>query len=194
MKTCQASTDDLMKIYTRTGDDGSTGLFGGGRVEKRHPRIRAYGTVDEINSVIGLALAHFPTSSAFGPLRERLVAVQNDLFIIGADLATPFDSKASVPRIGEEHVAVLEQSIDEMDAQLPELSRFILPGGHEAAATLHVARTTCRRAEREVVDAMHVESLNSSTVKYLNRLSDFLFVAARLVNRLADIPDVTWSG
>jgi len=183
-----------MKIYTHTGDDGSTGLFGGNRVQKSHPRIRAYGTVDEVNSALGLAIAHLPATGAFDTVRTHLTDCQNDLFAIGADLATPFESKASVPRIGDENVASVENAIDEMEAQLPPLSRFIVPGGHPAAAALHLARTTCRRAEREVVDAMHGESLNPLAVKYLNRLSDLLFVAARHVNRLAEIPDVIWEG
>ena len=183
-----------MKIYTRTGDDGSTGLFGGGRVEKSHPRIRAYGTVDEVNSVLGLAIAHLPAADAFNTIRTQLTDRQNELFVLGADLATPFESKATVRRIDDANVSDLERGIDAMETQLPPLSHFILPGGHPAAAALHLARTTCRRAEREVVDAMHQEPLNPLAIKYLNRLSDLLFVAARLVNRLANIPDVIWKG
>lgn len=183
-----------MKIYTRTGDDGSTGLFGGGRVPKSHPRIRAYGTVDEINSVIGLAISYLPADAAYDTLKNRLIAIQEELFVVGADLATPLDAKAGVPRIDDNAVSGIETVIDDMESGLPSLSRFILPGGHPAAAALHAARTTCRRAEREVVEAMAGESLNPMTLKFLNRLSDFLFVAARLVNRIAGVPDVTWEG
>ncbi|HEY5565185.1 MAG TPA: cob(I)yrinic acid a,c-diamide adenosyltransferase [Rhodothermia bacterium] len=183
-----------MKIYTRTGDDGSTGIFGGGRVEKNHPRIHAYGAVDEVNAALGVAIACVPPGTAFDDIREWLISLQRDLFVLGADLATPLRSKASVPRIDDDNVASLEQIIDEMDSQLPPLEHFILPGGHLAAAGLHVARTTCRRAEREVVEAVHAEALNPLTIKFLNRLSDLLFVSARLVNQRAGIADVIWEG
>lgn len=181
-----------MKIYTRTGDDGSTGIFGGGRVEKNHPRIRAYGTVDEANAALGVAIAHLPADDRFDEVRSWLIDLQQQLFVLGADLATPLASKAAVPRVDDDDVANLEVLIDKMEGQLPPLSRFILPGGHAAAAALHVARTTCRRAEREVVDAMQAEPINPLAVKFLNRLSDFLFVSARLTNRHAGIPDVIW--
>jgi cob(I)alamin adenosyltransferase len=183
-----------MKIYTRTGDDGSTGLFGGGRVEKNHPRIRAYGTVDEVNSVLGIVVAEIPADQTFQPLRTWITRIQHELFVLGADLATPLGAKADVPRIEQAHLSSMEQTIDEIDAQLPPLSRFILPGGHHLAGVLHLARTTCRRAEREVVDVMSTEPINPFAVKYLNRLSDFLFVAARLANQLTGIPDVIWEG
>ncbi|HUF09155.1 MAG TPA: cob(I)yrinic acid a,c-diamide adenosyltransferase [Rhodothermales bacterium] len=183
-----------MKIYTRAGDDGSTGIFGGGRVEKNHPRIRAYGTVDEVNAALGVAIAGVPPEEVFDDVREWLIGLQRDLFVLGADLATPLGSKAGVPRIDDDNVASLERIIDEMDGQLPPLAHFILPGGHPAAACLHVTRTTCRRAEREVVEAMHVEALNPLAIKFLNRLSDLLFVSARLVNQRAGIADVIWEG
>lgn len=181
-----------MKIYTRTGDDGSTGLFGGNRVKKNDSRIRAYGTVDEVNSTIGLALAQLPNDAAFDALRSCLTMVQNELFVLGADLATPLDGKPSVPRIGNEEVSNIENLIDAFEAELPPLSRFILPGGDLSASTLHIARTTCRRAEREVVEAMGQHKLNPFSLKYLNRLSDLLFVAARLANHLGGVQDVEW--
>jgi cob(I)alamin adenosyltransferase len=183
-----------MKIYTRTGDDGSTGLFGGDRVEKNHPRIRAYGTVDEVNSVLGVAVSLLPDDDRAVAARQRFVSIQSELFVLGADLATPLDARATVPRIRREHVEQLERAIDEADGQLPTLTNFILPGGHPAAATLHLARTTCRRAEREVVDAMVGEGINPLALTYLNRLSDFLFVAARLLNQGFGVNDVPWEG
>lgn len=181
-----------MKIYTRTGDDGSTGLFGGDRVEKNHPRIRAYGTVDEVNSSIGVACSALPDTDTFARLKNDLIEVQRQLFVLGADLATPNDSKAVVPRISDAEVRGLEETIDRSEEQLPPLANFILPGGHAAAASLHLARTTCRRAEREVVEAMRVEQLNALAIIYLNRLSDLLFVLARLANHLAEVEDVPW--
>jgi cob(I)alamin adenosyltransferase len=183
-----------MKIYTRTGDDGSTGLFGGGRVEKNHPRIRAYGTVDEVNATLGLTVSLLPEEDATAWIRSLLLSIQNELFILGADLATPIGSKAAVPRIGTENVERLEKAIDDTDEALPDLVNFILPGGHRAAAALHLARTTCRRAEREVVDASEADELNPLVMRYLNRLSDLLFVAARTVNHELGIADVTWKG
>ncbi len=181
-----------MKIYTRTGDDGSTGLFGGDRVEKNHPRIRAYGTVDEVNASIGVACSVLPDAADYEHLKSDLIEIQRQLFVLGADLATPTGSRAVVPRITEADVRVLEETIDRSEEQLPELANFILPGGHPAAASLHVARTTCRRAEREVVEAMRAEELNAQAIIYLNRLSDLLFVLARLANHLAAIQDVPW--
>ena len=181
-----------MKIYTRTGDDGSTGLFGGDRVDKSHPRIRAYGAVDEANAVLGVALAQTEDDAGFASLRTRLLGIQHRLFDLGSDLATPLDSKAIVPRISQAHVDKLETEIDDMESELTPLKQFILPGGHPVAASLHVSRTTCRRAEREVVEAMMTETLNPLALNYLNRLSDYLFVAARLANRIAETPDVPW--
>lgn len=181
-----------MKIYTRTGDDGSTGLFGGDRVRKSHPRINAYGTVDEVNAVLGTALAHIPNEAGFDVLRAHLMHIQRDLFVLGSDLATPLTSKATVPRIDDASVSKLERTIDELESELEPLANFILPGGHPAAATLHLARTTCRRAERLAVDAMEGDTLNQLTIVYLNRLSDLLFVAARFANHIAGVPDVIW--
>ncbi len=181
-----------MKIYTRTGDAGETALFSGSRVPKNHPRICAYGTVDETNSIIGIARAHLVGIEAASALDGMLGRIQNELFVVGADLATPSESRASVPRIGPTHIVVIEHDIDRLDADLQELKKFILPGGHPAAASLHAARTVCRRAERETVAALEDHGLNRDVVVYLNRLSDFLFVAARWANRSAGLEDVTW--
>lgn len=175
-----------MKIYTRTGDHGQTSLFGGTRVAKNDPRIEAYGTVDELSSVIGVARA----SSLPEELDAVLEQVQRDLFDVGAYLASPGTSRFSgvEPRRVEE----LERAIDTMECELAPLTNFILPGGSLQAAHLHVARTVCRRAERCVV-ALHDETeATLSTVIYLNRLSDFLFVAARFANARAGVADVLW--
>ena len=182
-----------MKIYTRTGDDGTTGLFGGGRVPKTHPRIAAYGTVDEVNSFVGLAAAHLPSDDRATVVRLILEDVQADLFVLGADLATPTGAKAVVPRIGDEHVARLESEIDRLEEDLDPLRRFILPGGSAAGAALHVARTVCRRAERLVIDAAAVDDVSTASAIYLNRLSDLLFVAARWTNRLEGREESPWA-
>ncbi|ARA92877.1 MAG: cob(I)yrinic acid a,c-diamide adenosyltransferase [Bacteroidetes bacterium] len=182
-----------MKIYTRTGDTGSTALFGGGRVSKDHPRIRAYGTVDEANSVLGLARSHLQAQPGADLAEPILGRLQEELFVLGADLATPLDAGPTVPRIDPRHVLRLEEDIDRLEADLPPLKHFILPGGTPAAATLHVARTVCRRAERHVVEAMADEPLNEQGLIYLNRLSDLLFVLARWVNRRAGVSESTWA-
>jgi cob(I)alamin adenosyltransferase len=179
-----------MKIYTRTGDDGTTGLFAGGRVAKTHPRVEAYGTVDELNSAIGLARAHRPSSQG----DQWLAQAQHDLFVLGADLATPQDAKADwVMRLDDAAVNWLEAAIDQMTAALPELKHFILPGGTLAAAQLHVARTICRRAERCAVALGQHEAIGDHVVIYLNRLSDFLFTLARWENHQAGVAEATWS-
>ena len=194
-----------MKIYTRTGDGGSTALFGGRRVSKSHPRVSAYGAVDELNAVLGLAAvslteAGAPDGNASAEamaLATRLHAVQARLFDVGADLATPPDerSEAHVTRMHDAWVAALESEIDRMSAALPPLRSFILPGGARAAAELHLARTICRRAERKVVAVtMAGESVNEDVLRYLNRLGDWLFVAARHANAIAGVADVPWEG
>ncbi len=183
-----------MKIYTRTGDEGTTALFGGDRVVKSHPRIEAYGTVDELNAVVGVVLAHLDPDSGTGSARLRpvLVRIQNDLFVLGADLATPEHSRPTVPRIGGAHIDALEADIDAFDADLPPLRAFILPGGTAASAHLHVARTVCRRAERLAVEAATRERFNEGAVVYLNRLSDLFFVLSRWANHAAAVADVEW--
>jgi cob(I)alamin adenosyltransferase len=179
-----------MKIYTKTGDDGETGLFAGPRVKKDDPRIEAYGTVDELNSVLGLVRSAKPPADI-----DRLLAcVQNELFDLGAELATPDPKSRGTNLITQQNVESLEKAIDQFDANLPPLKTFILPGGTPAAAWLHLARTICRRAERRVVtlgDEPNV-SLSSLVVIYLNRLSDLLFVLARAANQAAKVEDVKW--
>jgi cob(I)alamin adenosyltransferase len=185
-----------MKIYTKTGDDGSTGLFGGQRVSKSSARVDAYGTVDELNSVLGLARAALSNTPA-ADLDPLLCDIQSALFTLGADLATPLpppDAKdrALIDRIQATDVATLEAAIDAHDATLPPLRAFILPGGSHPAAWLHLARTTCRRAERLCVSLSASEDLGPFIVQYLNRLSDLLFVLARAANHLLSVPDVPW--
>ena len=180
------------RIYTRTGDDGTTGLGAGHRVPKEHPRVEAYGTVDELNSHLGVVLA----SGVDDALREPLVRVQNQLFDLGSGLCMLPDDKAKwpVPEIEEAHVEELEQLMDRLSAELPPLKSFILPGGHAAAAHLHVARCVCRRAERLVVSLSRTESLGEWDTRFLNRLSDALFVMARFQNLRAGVEDVKWLG
>lgn len=166
-----------MNIYTKTGDDGTTGLFRGARVPKDHPRIAAYGTIDELNSFIGLARSEdLPL-----PIDSLLGRVQNELFDLGAELATPRAEEQGMTLMTEEGIARLETAIDEHQAKLPPLKQFILPGGSKATALLHVCRTVCRRAEREVVTLQqHIdEPIREHVLVYLNRLSDLLFVLAR---------------
>ena len=175
-----------MKIYTRTGDRGETSLFGGARVSKNDPRIEAYGTVDELSSFIGVARGAWPSS----PVDDQLHQAQIDLFEIGAHLASPGTSR--FPGVEVSRIEELERSIDGMTAELAPLQSFILPGGSLAAAQLHVARTVCRRAERLVVALRDESEATQSTIAYLNRLSDWLFVAARYANAKHDVSDVPW--
>lgn len=179
------------KIYTKTGDDGTTGLFGGKRIAKDAIRIRSYGTVDELNSVIGLARAH-----GAGPDHDELLGtIQEHLFVLGADLATPTGAGKNfpLPRVTSDEVTCLERAIDLLEEGLPALKNFILPGGTPAGAALHLARTVCRRAERLVVVLMHEEpEVGPLPVTYLNRLSDLLFVLARAVNHAAGVPEHPW--
>ena len=181
-----------MKIYTRTGDDGDTSLFGGGRVSKDHPRVSAYGTVDELNAFIGAALPELEDDTS----RERLSGVQHDLFTIGARLATPpaRDDRRTpdVPDLPRGRVRELERWIDEAADELEPLRSFVLPGGSRGAGALHVARTVCRRAERSVVALAAEDHVNPEILRYLNRLSDVLFALARLENLRAGRGDVAW--
>ena len=180
-----------IKIYTKTGDRGETGLFGGERVSKDSPRVEAYGTVDELNACLGIVCAQLPQ----GEVVECLRRVQSELFDVGADLATPFavtTSTKQVPRIREEQTTRLERWIDRYEEELPPLTRFILPSGSQAGATLHFARTVCRRGERCVVRLCQTEEVNPEIVRYLNRMSDLLFVLARVVNHRAGMPETTW--
>lgn len=179
-----------MKIYTRNGDDGTTGLFGGGRVPKCHPRIECYGTVDELNAALGMAAA-----AAQGEMLTAILAVQNDLFTIGSHLATPEDSPviAALPDVEQALIERLESQIDAADEVLPPLRQFILPGGTDLSARLHVARTICRRAERLVVAFAQEGRVEPTIIVYLNRLSDWLFVYARLANHQAAAGDIPWT-
>lgn len=181
-----------MKIYTKSGDDGSTGLLSNRRVGKDDPRIEAYGTIDELNAVLGIARAEGLDGEADAHIRQ----VQDDLFAVGSALADPNPDGPFHEAVTAEHVGRLERWIDAMEAELPPLTRFILPGGSAAAAQLHLARTVCRRAERLVVGLGHHpgEHVPRELLVYLNRLSDFLFVAARAVNGRAGVPDVVWGG
>ncbi|HEY2585151.1 MAG TPA: cob(I)yrinic acid a,c-diamide adenosyltransferase [Tepidisphaeraceae bacterium] len=178
-----------MKIYTKTGDDGTTGLIGGSRVPKSDPRIDCYGTVDELNAVIGLAAA-----AAGSQLLKQLRQIQAELFVIGSHLATPDGSRqaASLPPLSDENIRRLEAEIDASESALAPLRNFILPGGSELAARLHVARTVCRRAERVVVGFASGHPLGGRIIEYLNRLSDWLFVQARAANQAAGVDDVPW--
>jgi cob(I)alamin adenosyltransferase len=178
-----------MKIYTKTGDGGDTSLFGGQRVPKDALRIEAYGTVDELNSVLGLALADGPGAD----VRSVLLRIQRELFGLGADLATPRSlHRKNIRRIEPRDSRRLEREIDKFDALLPPLHSFILPGGSPLASRLHFARTVCRRAERIVVRLSRNEDIGEGMTMYLNRLSDLLFVLARYANHTVDIPDVRW--
>jgi cob(I)alamin adenosyltransferase len=181
-----------MKIYTRTGDQGDTGLFGGGRVPKDHPRVAAYGEVDELNSALGVARATEP-AGFYDPLFE---SIQRDLFAIGGQLAAPDPepvakalAKADLPG---GRVLALERIIDEVDQELPGLKAFVLPAGTPKAAALHLARTVCRRAERSLVHLARESQVPPSFIVYLNRLSDLLFTLARLANHRNGTGDVTW--
>jgi cob(I)alamin adenosyltransferase len=182
-----------MRIYTRTGDAGETALFGGGRVAKDHPRVDAYGTVDELNACLGWAL----TVVRGAEVRKRLRRVQHDLFAVGALLATPPPEEGrptpkGLPEPPLARVLEMEAWMDEAEGRLPALRAFILPGGSPGAAALHVARTVCRRAERAVVHLASREAVHDGTLTYLNRLSDLLFTFARLDNLEEGATDVEW--
>jgi cob(I)alamin adenosyltransferase len=184
-----------MTLYTGSGDDGTTGLFGGERVGKEHPRVEAYGTVDELNCWIGLAMAACDRQR---PVHARLMAILTDvqarLFDLGGDLATPADSphRGKVARIGRDHVKAVEGWIDEVDAENDPMRGFVMPRGPELAARLHVARTVCRRAERRLVVVARITEVNHKALVYINRLGDLLFAMARRVNKDAGVPDVPW--
>ncbi|OFZ21223.1 MAG: ATP:cob(I)alamin adenosyltransferase [Bdellovibrionales bacterium GWB1_55_8] len=178
-----------MKIYTKKGDAGETGLYGGQRVPKDHLRIRAYGALDELNAIFGLVLSE---PSLATDLRERLLRIENELFQLGSELATPADRKVPTELLESPQVELLEREIDEMDAGLPPLTHFILPGGSRRGALLHLARTTSRRVEREMIALHHVESLRAEALRYMNRLSDYLFVCARYQNQLDGEPETPW--
>jgi cob(I)alamin adenosyltransferase len=179
-----------VKIYTKTGDRGDTGLFGGPRVKKSDPRVEAYGDVDELNAAVGAVRAIVEQPD----LDAELARIQTELFCVGAELATPHDAKAhgAIPPVDPAWTARLEQTIDAWESELPPLTRFVLPGGTRTAAAIHVARTVCRRAERRAVSLAAEVELEGEVLVYLNRLSDLLFVAARLANHRARKDEPTW--
>jgi cob(I)alamin adenosyltransferase len=182
-----------MKIYTRKGDDGDTSLFGGKTVSKDDIRVEAYGTVDELNSFLGLAIANLP--DVLNDWREPLASIQSDCFTLGAILATPktgAEKPEHVPALPNSRIDQLEKWIDELDDELEPLKAFVLPGGSVAAANLHATRSVCRRAERRVVALARHEEVEDAGVRYLNRLSDLLFTMARAANARLGIADVEW--
>jgi len=187
-----------MKIYTKTGDKGNTGLAGGTRVSKSNPRIMAYGQIDELNANLGLAVAILSEEAAnkvLSDIIEVLLSIQNDLFIVGSDLADP-DYRPSVnsktPRVGQDMVTRIENNIDNLESELDPISYFILPGGTSESSILHVCRSVARRAEVSVVSLANSNTINETLLVYINRLSDLLFVLARTVNKRKNIKDVAW--
>lgn len=176
-----------MKIYTKTGDDGTTGLQGGNRISKSNIRIQAYGTIDELNASIGLIL-----SRKFDDELEKLLRdIQNDLFVVGSDLSNR-DLSSKENRVTSEMVENIEKNIDLLENELPPITNFILPGGHEIASLFHISRTITRRAETQVISLDESGIVNEECKKYLNRLSDLLFVIARIVNKKNGVEDVIW--
>ena len=184
----------LNKIYTKTGDDGTTALGNGERIAKSSKRVSAYGSVDELNSFIGLARS-FIESDKIKELDKILATIQNDLFDLGADLCIPDkDKNADSLKIVKSYVKNLEKEIDKLNSQLEPLRSFILPGGTKVSAYVHIARTIARRCEREMIELRQIEEaeISKEAVQYINRLSDFLFVAARYVNLKSDFDDILW--
>ena len=177
----------MMKIYTKTGDDGNTSLQGNFRIAKSHPRIIAYGTIDEANAVLGMVL----TNSLDKDITEILIEIQNELFLVGADLSNPNLNDVK-NRVSLKMVNKLEQYIDKLELELSPLTNFILPGGSIAAAQLHYARTVVRRGETQVVQLSEKDEINSNCIKYLNRLSDLFFVIGRLINKRNNKEDILW--
>lgn len=178
-----------MKVYTKTGDKGTTGLLGGTRVSKSDVRIDSYGTVDELNSHMGMVR----DQEVNLPIAEELIQIQNTLFVIGSHLASdPNKSKVVIPDISQSSIELLEKAIDRMDSELPEMRNFVLPGGHVSVSTGHIARCVCRRAERLVIGLSEVEKVNENITKYLNRLSDYLFVLCRWMTKELNAEEVPW--
>lgn len=185
-----------MKIYTKTGDEGTTALFGGTRVKKYNLRIDSYGTVDELNAYIGL----IKDQDIDEATKDSLLKIQNELFTLGAMLATPPEKETlksgkerlNIPKVDSNSIQFLENEIDTMDSELPQMTHFILPGGHQAVSFCHVARCVCRRAERLCVELNDEEAINSDILKYLNRLSDYLFVLARMLSKQLQVDEIKW--
>lgn len=178
----------MARIYTRTGDKGETGLTGGARVPKDSLRVKAYGNVDELNSALGLARAFLKDKE----LDSLLGKLQNDLFVASAELASPGEGNRDVPRVRKEMIDALEQTIDKFQEELPPLTAFILPSGGQAGAILHFARSVARRAERSIVQLSKAENVSEHLIPYVNRLSDLLFVVARVANRREGKDEVEW--
>lgn len=180
----------FMKIYTKTGDDGTTGLFDGRRVPKSSLRVEAYGTTDELNAVIGL----ISTYDLPELLQKQIAKIINLIFNLGSDLATPLGSKQSdfIKRIDKQNVELIETFIDDLTGELPELKNFILPGGTRVASLYHLARTVCRRAERCIVRLSETEEINDNVILFINRLSDYLFTAARYYNYKLNVKEIIW--
>ena len=184
-----------MKIYTRTGDKGETGLIGGKRVSKNDPRIVAYGCVDELNSNIGLVIALLKNRNLFSDLVDILTLIQNELFIVGSDLADPnysLENKYETSRVQEKMALHLESIIDRFEKELKPITFFILPGGSIEASSVHITRSIARRTETAVAMLSNHQTINPAILIYLNRLSDFMFIAARLLNKRLGIEDVAW--
>ena len=177
-----------MKIYTKTGDDGTTGIQNGARISKTDSRIQAYGMVDEINSFLGIILSKLDERD----LVNLITKIQNDLFVVGSDLSNP-DLKNTQNRVNDEMIKALEENIDNLEKKLPPITNFILPGGHEIAAVVHVSRSITRRAEIFVISLSEKEKINNNCIIYLNRLSDLLFVIARTINQRKNVKDVIWN-
>ena len=186
-----------MKIYTKTGDKGSTSLFGGKRVPKNHIRVEAYGTIDELNSYIGLLVDVVSNKKT----KKTLMKIQNELFALGSILATPPENKKmkngtnrlKIDTINEKHISFLEKEIDTMNELLPEMTHFILPGGHTTVSFCHITRNICRRAERRVVELTNESMVEEHIISYLNRLSDYLFVLARILSKELQVKENLWN-
>lgn len=184
----------INKVYTRTGDKGQTRLAGGQTIAKDSLRIEAYGTVDELNATLGLICVLIAPESQFTDLQQKTTRIQNELFNLGSQLAVlPEDRRDNTPVIGEPDITRLEKEIDQMNDQLPPLTSFILPGGGEAGARFHLARTVCRRAERQTIRLQQEEQLDGTEVPYLNRLSDWLFVAGRYAAMKLGVDEALWT-
>lgn len=200
----------MMKIYTKTGDDGTTSLFGGKRTEKTNIKIEAVGTIDELNSVIGIIVAQLarhpeqsegsrdssvkPQNDKNKTVTEKLIRIQSELFVIGSNLATPAGAKVKIPKISKSQITRLEKEIDSWGKDLPTLKNFILPGGSQTGAHLHHARSITRRLERVVVTLAKDESVDKNILRYINRLSDWFFTVARYINKEEKIEEILWRG
>ena len=180
----------MVKIYTKSGDKGRSSLFGGRKVKKSDLRIEAYGNVDELNSLIGTILAENPSKD----IAKKLTRIQNELFVLGSDLATPLGVKIKIPRVNRPYILRLEKEIDAWQKGLPQLKKFILPGGSKIGAKLHLVRSIARRTERSIVGLAQQDAINAKNIIYINRLSDWFFVAARYVNKLEKIKETEWKG